>query len=163
MRIRPAAAGDAARIAEIYNAGMAGRQATFETEERSAADFADRLDGVLVAEEDGTVVGWATVSGYSDRCVYSGVGEYTIYLDPAVHGRGLGRRLLTALVEQAERDGLYKLIGKVFTTNAPSIAIAERCGFTVVGTHRRHGRLDGEWKDVVVLERLLGEAAGTSA
>lgn len=163
LTIRAASPADAERIAAIYNDGIAGRGATFQTSPRSAAEVASWLGEagpLLVAvDEEAGVVGWARVSAYADSCVYAGVGEYTIYLDPAAQGRGAGRRLLEALCEAAERAGHYKLVGKLFTTNAASIRLAERCGFRVVGTHVRHGRLDGEWKDVVVVERLLGEAS----
>lgn len=162
LTIRAADRADAARITEIYNAGIAGRGATLQSTPRSVADveaWFDEAGPLLVAESDEVVIGWARVSAYADSCVYGGVGEYTIYLDPAAQGRGVGRRLLDALAGEAERRGLYKLVGKLFTTNEPSIALAERCGFREVGVHRRHGRLDGEWKDVVVVERLLGEAA----
>ena len=161
LTIRAASRDDAPRIAAIYNAGIAGRGATFQTSPRSPEEIApwfERKGPLLVAEADEGVVGWASVSAYADTCVYDGVGEYTIYLDPAVQGRGAGRRLLDALCAEAERAGYYKLVGKLFTTNGPSIRLAERCGFRQVGIHERHGRLDGEWKDVVVVERLLGDA-----
>lgn len=163
LTIRAAERADASRIAEIYNEGIDGREATFQTSPRRVADveaWFEERGPLLVAESDDVVIGWARVSAYADSCVYGGVGEYTIYLDPAAQGHGAGRRLLDALAEEAEREGYYKLVGKLFTTNRPSIAVAERCGFRQVGVHRRHGRLDGEWKDVVVVERLLGEAAG---
>ncbi len=149
-------------IAQIYNLGIAGRQATFETRERSAADVAEWLQArgpLLVAELDGAVAGFARVSAYSPREAYAGVGEYGIYLAQAARGRGFGTRLLDALAEAAERDGYHKLTGKLFTSNAAGLALARRCGFRTVGTHLRHARLDGEWRDVVVVERLLGAAA----
>ena len=162
LTIRAATRDDGARIAAIYNDGIDRRGATFTTWHHSAADVARWVDDkplLLVAEDAGTIVGWASVSAYADTPVYDGVGEYTIYVDPAAQGRGVGRTLLTALAAAAERAGYFKLVGKLFTTNASSIALAERCGFVQVGTHRRHGRLDGEWKDVVVVELLLGDAA----
>lgn len=162
LTIRAAERADAARIAAIYNDGIAGRGATLQSTPRSVADveaWFDESGPLLVAESDDIIIGWARVSAYADSCVYGGVGEYTIYLDPAAQGRGVGRRLLDALAGEAERRDYYKLVGKLFTTNAASIALAERCGFREVGIHHRHGRLDGVWKDVVVVERLLGEAA----
>jgi L-amino acid N-acyltransferase YncA len=162
LTIRAATRDDAERITAIYNAGIAGRGATFQTTPRSVADVEAWFDSkgpLLVAETDEGVVGWAGVSAYADTCVYAGVGEYTIYVDPAAQGRGVGKRLLDALCAEAERAGHYKLVGKLFTTNGSSIRLAERCGFTQVGVHIRHGKLDGAWKDVVVVERLLGEAA----
>ena len=151
--IRPAASADAPAIAAIYNQGIAERQATFETERRRPGDL--QSDLLLVAERDGRVVGWAAVAAYSDRCVYAGVGEYTIYVDRGARGTGLGRELLEALAGAARDAGYYKLVGKLFTTNAASIALARRCGFREVGVHERHGRLDGEWRDVLVVERSL--------
>ena len=162
LTIRTAARGDAERITAIYNDGIAGRGATFQSTPRRVEDveaWFGQAGVLLVAEADEGVVGWAKVGAYADTCVYDGVGEYTIYLDPAAQGRGAGRRLLDALCTEAERRGYYKLVGKLFTSNVASVRLAERCGFRTVGTHVRHGRLDGEWRDVVVVERLLGEAA----
>jgi L-amino acid N-acyltransferase YncA len=87
------------------------------------------------------------------------VGEYTIYLDREARGRGLGRRLLDAVVTTAEAAGYWKLQGRLFTSNEASVALARRCGFRQVGVYERHGRLDGEWKDLLIVERLLGDAA----
>ena len=160
--IRTAANADAGPIAAIYKQGIAERQATFETDERSSAEVVGWLgrerEPVLVAELDSRVAGFARVIQSSDRCAYAGVGEYAIYLDRTARGQGVGARLLEELAMAAERAGYWKLIGKLFTTNAASIALAGRCGFRAVGVHERHGRLDGEWKDLLVVERLLGEA-----
>jgi L-amino acid N-acyltransferase YncA len=161
-RIRPAQRADVPAIARIYNLGIAGRQATFETRPRSPEEVAAWLeDGLptLVAERDGTVAGFARLTAYSDRCVYEGVGEYGIYIDADARGAGVGTALLEALAGAAEAAGYYKLTSKLFTSNRASLALARRCGFREVGIHRRHGRLDGEWRDVLVVERLLGEAA----
>ena len=163
VEIRPARSPDAAAIAAIYNEGIAGRQATFETRHRSPEDVAGWLDGrlpLLVAVADGgAVIGFARVTPYSDRCVYDGVGEHGVYVAEEARGRGVGQRLLEALADAAEAAGLYKLTSRIFTTNAASVAAHRAAGFDVVGVQRRHGRLDGEWKDCVVVERLLGEAA----
>lgn len=113
----------------------------------------------MVAQDgDGRVVGFARASPYSDRCVYEGVAEHAVYVDPSTRGQGVGRRLLEALAAAAERDGFYKLTSRIFTTNEASRAVHRAAGFEEVGVQRRHGRLDGEWKDCVVVERLLGEA-----
>jgi L-amino acid N-acyltransferase YncA len=164
MKVRPAEPRDAAAVAAIYAQGIAERQATFETETPGEDVCAAWIGGplMLVAEEGGAVAGWARVFPYSDRCVYDGVGEYTIYLDGAARGRGVGRALLDALVAAAEREGYYKLVGKLMAGNAASIALARRCGFREVGTHERHGRLDGAWHDVVVVERLMGPARASA-
>ena len=163
MTIRAARAQDAAAVAALYNAGIAEREATFETRPRAATEIAGWFEPglpFLVAQDaDGRVVGFARVSRYSDRCVYEGIGEHGVYVDAATRGRGLGRRLLDALAAEAERRGLYKLTSRIFTTNAASRAVHRAAGFTEVGVQRRHGRLDGEWKDCVLVERLLGDAA----
>jgi L-amino acid N-acyltransferase YncA len=99
------------------------------------------------------------VGEYNPRECYRGVGEATLYVDPAARRRGIGRRLLEALAAEAERVGYWKLIGRLFPENEPSRALLRSCGFSEVGVHRRHGRLDGEWRDVLIVERLMGEAA----
>lgn len=112
-----------------------------------------------MAERNGRVIGWARVSPYDDaHDYYSGVGEATLYVERAARRGGAGGALLGALAAEAERRGYHKLIGKIFNSNQPSIALVRSCGWREVGVHRRHGRLDGEWKDVVVVELLLGEA-----
>jgi L-amino acid N-acyltransferase YncA len=162
VTIRPARVDDALAIASIYNEGIAGGQATFETDPRSPDDVTGWLATglpLLVAERDGTVVGWARVSPYSDRCVYAGVGEYGVYVAASVRGNGLGQALLSALCAEAEARGLHKLIGRMFATNVASRELARAAGFREIGLERRHGRIDGEWRDTVPVERLLGAAA----
>jgi L-amino acid N-acyltransferase YncA len=162
--IRPAAAADAEAMARIYNTGIAQRVATFETRTKSAAELAERVkagDLVLVAERAGEVVAFVKIGPYDDAShYYSDIGEATLYVDPSARRSGVGRALMEAVAQAAEERGYYKLVGKIFTSNAPSIALVKACGWREVGVHRRHGRLDGEWKDVLVVERLLGDAAG---
>jgi L-amino acid N-acyltransferase YncA/ubiquinone/menaquinone biosynthesis C-methylase UbiE len=157
--IRTARPEDGAAIAEIYNAAIAERQATFETEpvgEATAKAWLGReREPMLVAERSGRVVGWARTLASEERCSLSGVGEYAIYLDPDARGSGIGRPLLSALVRASELAGYWKLLGRMFTTNMPSIALARRCGFREVGVYQRHGRLGGRWVDLLVVERLL--------
>ena len=160
MRIRQMAHEDAPTVAAIYNEGIRGRGATFQTRERTAGDVApwagegDRWP-VLVAERDGTVVAWARASRYSDFEKYSGVGEVGIYVTADARGGGVGADLLDALAAEARERGFWKLIAKVFPENKSSIALFRRCGYRDVGTHLRHGQLDGEWKDVLLLELAL--------
>jgi phosphinothricin acetyltransferase len=161
--VRHARWADATAIAAIYNQGIEERQATFETAPREAADVepwiaAQESSPLLVADHGGSVRAWARIVPYDERAAYAGVGEYGIYVHREARGRGLGRRLLEALVAEAEAHGYWKLIGLLFTENGASRALAGACGFSEVGVHRRHGRLDGEWRDVVVVERLLGDA-----
>ena len=159
LTIRAAHAGDLGRVAEIYNAGIAERVATFETSPRTIDDISGWVsDGqpFIVAIDNGHVVGWARAGAYSDRCVYRGVGEHAVYVHPASRGRGLGSELLRELCIESERHGLYKLTSRVFTDNHSSRAAHRAAGFEEVGIQRRHGKLDGQWKDCVLVERLLG-------
>lgn len=160
--IRPATPADAEAIAEIHNHGIDERVATFQTEAQSTDDAVARIEnglGALVAEIDGSVVGWAGAAPYERYPYYEGVAEVTVFVAAEARREGVGRTLLEALSARAEEAGRYKLIGKIFTSNEPSVALFRACGYEEVGVHRRHGRLDGEWRDVVVVERLLGDAA----
>jgi L-amino acid N-acyltransferase YncA len=160
--VRPGQPADAAAIAAIYNEGIEDGDATFETGARGPADvlgwLGDGAPPLVVAEDGGAVVGWARAGEYSDRCVYAGVGEYAVYVARGARGTGVGRRLLEALAREAERRGYHKLLSRIFPENAASLALARACGFREVGVHRNHGRLNGAWRDTVVVELLLGEA-----
>ena len=169
--IRPATPDDAAGVARIYNQGIEDRGATFETEPRTPDDMAARLEEgdrfpVLVAEKGGAVVGWAGLSSYRSRACYAGIAEFSIYLDRTARGRGIGRELLTALVGAARERGYWKLVSRVFPFNAASRSLCRSCGFREVGVYQKHARLDDEWMDVVIVERLIDEnmtRSGTSA
>lgn len=147
-------------IARIHNQGIEDRSATFETELRQADDVERRLvdpaQRLWVAERDGQVVAFAGVARNDGRESLAGVGEYTIYVDRDHRGSGSGRPLLNALADDAAERGYWKLVGRIFTSNAASIALARRCGFADVGVQRHHGLLDGEWKDVLIVEKQLG-------
>jgi phosphinothricin acetyltransferase len=159
--IRPAALTDAAAIAAIHNQGIADRGATFDTTPRSVTDLVERLADVgrhpvLVAEDAaGRVVGWAGLGSYRPRECYAGIAEFSIYLDRAARGQGVGRTLLSALVETAAALGYWKLVSRIFPFNAASRALCRACGFREVGTYEKHARLDGQWLDVVIVERRL--------
>jgi phosphinothricin acetyltransferase len=165
--VRPARSGDAERIALIYDQGIEERVATFQTEAQRPAEIADRIERGepwLVAQDEGRVVGWASVGPYDDaHAYYAGVGEATLYVERSARRSGAGRTLLNALGQEAKGRGYHKLVGKIFTSNRPSIALVRSCGWREVGVHRRHGRLDGDWKDVLVVELLLGDAARGAA
>jgi L-amino acid N-acyltransferase YncA len=109
----------------------------------------------LVTEGDDRVAGFAATSPYSEREAYAGIAECSVYVAPELRGRGLGSALLDALAVEAERQGLHKLVGKLFASNEASARLVARCGFRVVGTHERHGQLEGEWRDVILVERIL--------
>jgi L-amino acid N-acyltransferase YncA len=164
--VRPAAVADAQRLAAIYNQGIAERGATFETTPRTAADMARRLTQeqadagrypMLVIGHAGAVAGWAAISPYRPRRCYAGVGEFSIYLDRAARGQGLGRALLEALIGEAARLGYWKLVSRIFPFNTASLALCRACGFREVGTYEKHAQLDGRWLDVVIVERLIPE------
>ena len=163
ISLRAAVPADAPALAAIYNEGIAEREATFETRERTAEEvaawIAEERPFVVAENGDGGIAGFARVSAYSDRGVYAGVGEHGVYVASAARGGGVGRALLAALCDAAERAGYYKLTSRVFASNGPSRALHLAAGFEEVGIQRRHGRLDGEWRDCVLVERLLGEAA----
>ena len=158
MIVRLAEPRDLGRIAEIYNEGIDGRVATFETTHRTADDLALLLGErhlLIVAEQAGSVVGWAALSPYSDRRAYAGVAEFAVYVAAAARRGGVGRALMDDLARRGPERGVHKLVGKVLTTNEASLGLLRACGFREVGVHHRHGRLDGEWRDVTVVERLL--------
>ncbi|HEX2360115.1 MAG TPA: GNAT family N-acetyltransferase [Solirubrobacterales bacterium] len=157
--VRAATEADAEAIAAIHNQGIGERSATFETRLKSAEPIAERIAHwglYLVAEEEGEVIGFAKAGPYEDRShYYEGIGEATIFVERDHREHGAGRALLEALVEAARRRGLHKLTAKIIAGNGASIRLFESSGFRIVGTHERHGQLEGEWLDVVVLERSL--------
>jgi L-amino acid N-acyltransferase YncA len=161
ITIRSAAPTDASAIADIYNQGIEERSATFETTPRTVADIGARLNDprypTLVAEERGVVVGWASLSSYRPRDCYAGIAEFSIYLDRRARGRGIGRRLLESLVDAARTRGYWKLVSRIFPFNTASRALCAACGFREVGIYEKHGRLDGRWLDVVIVERLISD------
>jgi L-amino acid N-acyltransferase YncA len=159
--VRPVEERDAEAVARIYNEGIADRVATFETEPRSAED---RLNVIrdskgkyafVVAEHEGRVVGWASTSLYRGRPCYSGVAEFSIYVGREARARGVGRPLLQGLVDQAEAMGFWKLLSRVFPDNTASRALCQRMGFREVGVYEKHAKLDGVWRDVIIVERLI--------
>ena len=163
-QFRAATHSDAAAIARIYNQGIEDRVATFETKPRTEADIltalrerADRFPTV-VAEVAGEVVAVAWCSEYRPRDCYSGVAEFSVYTERANRGRGLGYDLMLALAAAAEAGGFWKLVSRVFPENQSSLRLLNRLGFHKVGVYRRHGKLDGRWRDCVIVEKLIGES-----
>lgn len=163
LHLRNATLQDAEAICAIYNGAIQERQSTFETEPRAAADFETRIRDarfpLLVSPGTDGLLGWAGLAAYSDRDCYSGIAECSVYVEPHARGQGLGTALANALAIKAREIGFHKLVGKVFTDNHACIRLVERCDFRSVGVHRRHGQLDGDWRDVLVVERLLPNAA----
>jgi L-amino acid N-acyltransferase YncA len=160
---RAARPDDAAAIAAIYNEGIADRIGTFETEPRTPEQIAAWFDGrhpiVVVEDDDGRVIAFASTSLYRTRDCYAGIAEYSVYVGRPHRGAGAGRVAMAALIEAATKAGFIKLVSRIFPENTASRALMVRMGFREVGIYRRHGKLDGTWRDCVVVERLLGEAA----
>jgi phosphinothricin acetyltransferase len=142
-------------VARIYEEGIATGNATFETEVPSweAWDEAHLREHRLVAGEDGRVVGWTALAPVSLRPCYGGVAEISVYVSESTRGKGVGSELLAAVVESAERGGIWTLQTSVFPENEPSLALLRRFGFRTVGIRERIGRLHGVWRDTVLVER----------
>jgi phosphinothricin acetyltransferase len=158
MLVRQATLADAAAIADIYNQGIEDRTATFETRLRTADDIAGWFDGmhpVLVAEEGGEVIAFAATSSYRPRDCYRGIAELSVYVGRNARGRGAGRLVLQGLITACEEAGFWKLVSRVFVDNVASRRLIRSLGFREVGVYEKHGRLDGVWRDVLIVERLI--------
>ncbi|PWR12628.1 N-acetyltransferase [Micromonospora sicca] len=156
ITVRPMTSDDADRVLAIYQAGLDGGDASFETTAPTwtAFDQGKLPDHRLVAvDADDTVLGWVAVSPTSSRAVYAGVVEHSVYVDPAAQGRGVARLLLDALIASTDAAGIWTIQSGVFPENAASLALHQRAGFRVIGTRERIGRHHGRWRDVVLLER----------
>ena len=145
-------------VRRIYLEGITTGNATFETDSPSWErwDAAHVREPRLVARDDEGLLGWASLSKVSERCVYAGVAEVSVYVAESARGRGVGRKLLEALIERSEAAGIWTLQAGIFPENIASIAIHRRCGFRIVGTRERLGQLAGRWRDVMLLERRSG-------
>lgn len=164
LRIRPAIPPDAEAIAAIYNQGIRARVATFETAERSAADiapwFAERYPFLVaerVVEGRAEVIGWIRASSYRQRECYAGVAEFSVYVAEAARGQRVGDALMSAFMPACAARRAWKLVSRIFPENVASRALCLRHGFREVGVYRSHAKLDGAWRDVVIVERLIPE------
>jgi len=155
VEIRDLRPDDWPEVARIYAAGIATGNATFETEVPGweSWDSAHLAAHRYVALEGGRVVGWVALTPYSDRCCYGGVADVSIYVDSAARGRGVGGALLRRVVEESQRAGIWTLQAGIFAENGPSLVLHLHCGFRLVGVREKLGRLDGVWRDVLLLER----------
>lgn len=148
---------DADAIAAIYNQGIEDRVATFETAMRSASDIAAWLEAgypVFVAGDE-EVQAYSAAFPYRSRPCYDGVREFSIYASRDARGRGFGRMALAALIEEARRRGWWKLVSRIFPDNEASRRLCKGLGFREVGIYEKHARLDGQWRGVVIVEKLL--------
>jgi phosphinothricin acetyltransferase len=158
VQSRAASPEDSEAIARIYNEGIEERIATFETSPREAREIKAWFDGIhpiVVVEEEGRVISFANTTSYSPRACYSGVAEFSVYTVSKARNRGAGILAMRALMEAAQEAGFWKLIARVFVENTPSRTLLSSLGFREVGIHEKHARLDGVWRDVVVVERLI--------
>lgn len=161
IRIRLAVAKDAAAIADIYNQGIRDRVATLETEERTpeerAAWLAARDDRhpVYIAELNGAIVAWGSLNAFNPRPAYQWVADFSVYVDGANRGHGLGSAMLDHLIAEATRLGYHKLVLAAFPFNEAGMRLYQSRGFRTVGTYHQQGKLDGHWVDTIVMEKLL--------
>ncbi len=159
---RTASTANAEAIAIIYNEGIADRVGTFETEPRRTRQIEAWFDGrhpIVVVEHGEEVVAFASTSSYRGRPCYAGIAEFSVYVARQHRGAGAGWVAMMALIEAAEAAGYWKLLSRIFPENVASRTLMTKVGFREVGIYQRHGKLDGEWRDCVIVERLLGEAA----
>lgn len=157
---RPASPDDAERIAQIYNEGIEDRVGTFETRPRSSADIRAWFDGVhpiVVVEHQGEVIAFASTSSYRSRDCYAGIAEFSVYVARASRGLGAGRIAMRALIEAVKPAGIWKLVSRIFVENTASRKLMAAMGFREVGIYEKHAQLDGRWRDVVIVERLIPE------
>jgi phosphinothricin acetyltransferase len=165
LRIRDAVPADAAAIATIYNQGIIDRIATLETEERTPAERTQWLVArgarhpVLVADLDGAVVGWGSLNQFNPRKAYDFVADFSVYVERAWRGKGVGGALLRALIARAKQVGYHKLVLSAFPWNAVGMGLYQKHGFRTVGIYKEQGRLDGKWVDTIIMEKILEDDA----
>jgi L-amino acid N-acyltransferase YncA len=154
IAIEPMQAGDWPRVREIYLEGIGTGHATFETDAPSWESWnAAHLPFARLVARRGEIIGWAALSPVSQRCVYGGVAEVSVYVSSASRGVGAGRALLLSLIKASERNGIWTLQAGIFPENHASIALHLACGFREVGRRERIGKLNGVWRDTILLER----------
>ena len=164
MTIRPARLSDLPAITEIYNEAILRTTATFDTEPKTEAEQLewfkahDDRHPILVAELDGSVVGWTCLSKWSDRCAYSGTAEISLYIKEGFRGKGIGRKLMEAIDAEARRLGLHTAVVRITEENVASLHLAERFGFRHVGVMREVGYKFGRWLDVYIMQKMYSEA-----
>ena len=162
--IRKATTEDAAEAAVIYNEGIDERMATFVTTHVSAEEMCHKIVDLkdkypffvaITEDEDRRVAGWGSISPYSPRACYDGIGEISIYIRKGFRRRGIGEALAKTIYQEATRLGYWKLMARIFAFNKASIALFKKLGYVEAGFHRNHGRLDGKWLDVIEVERSI--------
>ena len=161
LTVRDARPADAAAIAVIYNQGIADRIATLETVERTPEERVAWLAArgprhpVLVAERDRVVVGWGSLNPFNPRKAYEYVADFSVYVERAWRGKGVGSALLRALIARAQQLGYHKMVLSAFPWNALGMALYQKHGFRTVGIYKEQGLLDGQWVDTIIMEKIL--------
>jgi L-amino acid N-acyltransferase YncA len=158
MQIRGANVADADGIAMIFNQGIDDRIATFETRPRSPEEIMkwfDNVHPIIVAEDSSGIIGFASTSSYRSRECYSGIAECSTYIRRDLRGKGVGRLVLNELIKASKEAGFWKLVSRIFVENTASRSLIGSLGFREVGIYKKHAQLDGIWRDVVIVERLL--------
>jgi L-amino acid N-acyltransferase YncA len=153
--VEPMRPDDWPAVRDIYVEGIATGNATFETDPPDWERWdASHLGGHrFVARRGGRVVGWVALAPVSDRCAYAGVADDSVYVSDDARGQGVGRQLLEAVIRSADAADIWTIQTGIFPENAVSIDLHQRCGFRIVGVRERLGRLAGNWRDVVFMER----------
>ena len=149
---------DSEAIAKIYNQGIEERNSTFEIRLRSSEDILDWFNSkhqIVVVEESGEVIAFASASTYRARECYAGIAEFSVYVKNDCRGRGAGKLALTTPLDVATQAGYWKVLSRVFIENAHSRSLLKSLGFREVGVYEKHGKLDGKWRDVVIVEKLI--------
>lgn len=143
------------QVRDIYQQGIDTGIATFQSQAKPWEEWDKSLltHSRLVAKQGDKVMGWAGLSGVSDRCCYAGVAEVTVYIGNDAQGKGVGKALLKALISDSEKNGFWTLQAGIFTQNTASIALHEACGFRQLGVREKIGKLNGRWMDTVLMER----------
>ena len=160
LAARPATPADAERIAQIYNEGIEDRVGTFETRPRTTEDVRAWFDGrhpIVVVEDDGAIVAFASTSTYRARDAYAGIAEFSVYVARIGRGKGAGSVAMRALIDAVKPAGIWKLVSRIFIENTASRRLMASMGFREVGVYEKHAKLDGQWRDVVIVERLIPE------
>lgn len=155
LKIMPLTADSWPEVARIYEAGIATKNATFQTAapEWSAWDADHRKDCRLIALLNDKITGWAALTPISGRCIYAGVAEVSVYIDAEYRGQGIGNQLMKALINASEIQGIWTLQAGIFPENTGSIRLHLKNGFRTIGVRQRIGQMAGVWRDVLLLER----------
>ncbi|MDQ2890331.1 MAG: arsinothricin resistance N-acetyltransferase ArsN1 [Gemmatimonadota bacterium] len=159
--VRPAAAQDMRAVADIYNEGIRQRVATFETRERTLEEVSSWLNDahpfLVAVDEDGRVLGWIRASPYRARECYAGIADFSVYVATTARGKRVGDALMSGFIPACAHSRTWKLVSRIFPENRASLALCARHGFREVGRYEKHAQLDGVWRDVIIVERLIPE------